>query len=119
MGGRGKEGRGRKEGEEGGRKGRKEGEERGSHKFNKVSCLHCLQQLLWPRSQVGDDCTQVVMAIAEPHTLTLNRTRSATLLGGAREEEEEGGREEGERRRRRRERRRRGRGERRRRRRRK
>ena len=124
MGGRGKGGqteegkrRGRRgEGKEGRRKGR---EERGSHKFNKVSCLHCLQQLLWPRSQVGDDCTQVVMAIAEPHTLTLNRTRSATLLGGAREEEEEGGREEGERRRRRRERRRRGRGERRRRRRRK
>ena len=113
-GGRRKEG----EGEEGGKKGRKERkeegrggrrrEERGSHKFNKVSCLHCLQQLLWPRGEVGDDCTQVVMAIAEPHTLTLNRTRSATLLGGAREEEEEeeGGREEGERKRRRRERRR-------------
>ena len=88
MGGRGKGG------------GRKEGEERGSHKFNKVSHLHCLQQLLWPRSQVGDNCTQVVMVTVEPHTLTLNRTRSATLLGGEREEEE-GGREEGERRRRR------------------
>ena len=36
---------------------------------------------------VGDNCTQVVMATAEPHTLTLNRTRSTPLLGGAREGE--------------------------------
>ena len=56
--GGGKEGRLRKgRGEEGGGEGKEGGrEERGSHKFNKVSCLHCLQQLLWPRSQVGDDC---------------------------------------------------------------
>ena len=41
-----------------------------------------LQQLLWPRDEVGDNCT-VVMATTEPHTLTLNR--STTLLGGAKE----------------------------------
>ena len=83
--GRIKKGRGKRRGKE-----RKEGEERGSHKFNKVSSLHCLQQLLWPRGEVGNDCTQVVMATAKPHTLTLNRT-STTLPGGAREE---GGRRE-------------------------
>ena len=49
---------------------------------------------------MGDNSTQVVMATAEPHTLTLNRTRSTTLLRGAKEEEgekrETGGREEEE-----------------------
>ena len=98
--GEGGEGRGGREKgereEEGGRRGRGKRRAPGTgrreegtlHKFNEVSRLHCLQQLLWPRGEVGDNCTQVAMATAEPHTLTLNRTRSTTLLGGAREEQE-------------------------------
>ena len=39
---------------------------------------------------MGDNCTQVVIVTAEPHTLTLNRTRGTTLLGGR-----EGGRDGG------------------------
>ena len=38
------------------------------HKLSQVSRLHCLQQLLWQRGEVGDNCTQVVMATAESHT---------------------------------------------------
>ena len=45
---------------------------------------------------MGDNCTQVVMATAEPHTLTLKRTRSTTLLRGAKEEEGERRRREEE-----------------------
>ena len=101
MGGRGQRRGEREEREEGGRKGRRKGKEENRqrkgrregrketlHKLSQVSCLHCLQQLLWPRGKVGDNCTQVVMATAEPHTLTLNRTRGTTLLGGVREREE-------------------------------
>ena len=44
---------------------------------------------------MGDHCIQVVMATAEPHTLTLNR-RSTTLLRGAKEEEGERRRREEE-----------------------
>ena len=42
--------------------GRKEGEEGTSHKLSQVSNLYCLQQVLWPRGEVRDNCTQVVMA---------------------------------------------------------
>ena len=74
-GGRRKKG-GRREGREMWR-----GEEGTLHKLSQVSRLHCLHQLLWPRGEVRDNCTQVAMATAEPHTLTLNRTRGTTLLG--------------------------------------
>ena len=72
--------------ERGEEKGRKEGEGGTLHKLSQVSRLHCLQQLLWPRGEVRDNCTQVAMATAEPHTLTLNRTRGTTLLGGGKGE---------------------------------
>ena len=43
-------------------RGGKRGEEGTLHKLSQVSRLHCLQQVLWPRGEVRDNCTQVVMA---------------------------------------------------------